>query len=181
MIPLPEPSPLLPWTHAIADMPSSARHYTQIATQTQCSAVAAELGLVGCHSLTADYTIRAIGGGRYKLAGALEAKLTQSCIVTLEPIETLTTIPVEVEFSPNANHPPKPAADGEDLEVLSLPDLEPIESANLNVGRVMFEALASGIDLYPKKPDSKFAWNDPRGTATEIHPFAALAKLKPKD
>jgi hypothetical protein len=174
-------SAVLPWTHAIAEMPSSSRHYTQMATLDECEAIATELGLVACHSLTTGYTIRAIGGGRYKLTGTLEAKLTQSCIVTLEPMETQAKIPVEVEFSPNANQPPQPVAEGEDLEVLSLPDLEPIENAGLNVGRVMLEALATGIDLYPKKPEATFAWNDPRGTATEIHPFAALAKLKPKE
>ena len=177
----PSPEAILPWTHAIADMPSSARQYTQTATPAECAAIATELGLAACLSLTAAYTIRAIGGGRYKLTGTLEAKLTQSCIITLEPMETEAKIPVAVEFSPNADQPPQASAEGEDFEVLSLPDLEPIENAGLNVGRVMLEALAAGIDLYPKKPDATFAWNDPRGTATEIHPFAALAKLKPKD
>ena len=83
--------------------------------------LATSFAATGAHSLTAAYTIRAIGGGRYKLTGTLEAKLTQSCIITLEPMETEAKIPVAVEFSPNADQPPQASAEGEDFEVLAPP------------------------------------------------------------
>jgi len=170
---------ILPWTHAIADMPASSRSYSREATPEECAAIAADLGLLACHKIQADYTIRAAGGGRYKLTGSVAARITQSCVVTLEPIDASPTLPIDVEFSPEANAPPK-AKDDEDVEISTLPDLEPIENACLDAGRVVYETLAAGIDPFPKKPDAAFAWDDPRAKESKVNPFAVLATLKPK-
>jgi uncharacterized metal-binding protein YceD (DUF177 family) len=171
---------ILPWTHAIADMPSSSRAYTRDATPAECAAIAADLGLLSCSKLHADYTIRALGGGRYKLTGNVSTSITQSCVVTLEPIASDVTLPIDVEFSPEANAPPPSKADEEEAEILSLPDLEPIENASLDAGRVVYETLAAGIEPFPKKPGAEFAWDDPRAKDSKANPFAVLATLKPK-
>lgn len=173
---------ILPWTHAIADMPANSRDYTRDAAAQECAAIAAELGLLGCSKLHAKYAIRAIGGGRYKLTGTCDVIVSQACVITLEPIESMLKLPIDVEFSPDANAPPRKSSDdGEDeIEVSSLPDLEPIENACLDVGRVVFETLAAGIDPFPKKPDAAFAWDDPRASGPKSNPFAVLATLKPK-
>ncbi|MEQ1698430.1 MAG: DUF177 domain-containing protein [Hyphomicrobiaceae bacterium] len=174
---------ILPWTHAIADMPAKSRDYTREASLNEMAAMATDLGLLGCSKLHAQYAIRAIGGGRYKLTGTLDATVTQACVITLEPIVSTLKLPVDVEFSPDATNasPRKSSGDeGEDVEVSSLPDVEPIENASLDVGRVVFETLAAGIDPFPKKPDAAFAWDDPRAADPKSNPFAVLANLKPK-
>ena len=172
---------ILPWTHAIADMPSKSREYTRDASVEELAAVASDLGLLGCSQLHATYAIRAIGGGRYKLTGTCEAGVTQACVITLEPIERTLKLPIDVEFSPLATAAPrKSGEEEEEVEVSSLPDLEPIENGSLDAGRVVFETLAAGIDPFPKKPGAAFAWDDPRATDPKSNPFAVLATLKPK-
>ena len=170
---------ILPWTHAIADMPSSGRDYTRQASPEECAALSADLGLLACQDVSAAYTIRAIGGGRYRLTGTVEAHVTQSCVVTLEPLKSHVKLPIDVTFSPDTSAAPPALEDG-DIEVSTLPEVEPIENSALDTGRVVFEALATGIDPYPKKADAAFAWNDPRATDSSINPFAVLAKLKSK-
>jgi uncharacterized metal-binding protein YceD (DUF177 family) len=171
---------ILPWTHAIADMPAKSRDYTRDASNEELAAIATDLGLLGCSKLHATYAIRAIGGGRYKLTGSCEAVVTQACVVTLEPIESTLKLPIDVEFSPLATASPRKSDDDdEEVEVLSLPDLEPIENATLDAGRVIFETLAAGIDPFPKKPGAAFAWDDPRASDPKSNPFAVLANFKP--
>lgn len=172
---------ILPWAHAIADMPSKSREYARDASIEELAAVAADLGLLGCSKLHANYAIRALGGGRYKLTGTCDVALTQACVITLEPIESTLKLPMDVEFSPQANEAPgKSSDDEEEVEVSSLPDLEPIENGSLDAGRVVFETLAAGIDPFPKKPDAAFAWDDPRATDPKSNPFAVLADFRPK-
>jgi uncharacterized metal-binding protein YceD (DUF177 family) len=172
---------ILPWTHAIADMPAKSRDYTRDASPEELAAIATDLGLLGCSTLHAQYAIRAIGGGRYKLTGTINASVTQACVITLEPIESAVKLPIDVEFSPEANAAPRKSDDeDEEVEVSSLPDLEPIENASLDVGRVVFETLAAGIEPFPKKPGAEFAWDDPRVSDPKNNPFAVLADFKPK-
>ena len=99
--------------------------------------------------------------------------------MTLEPLKSHVKLPIDVTFSPDTSAAPPALEDG-DIEVSTLPEVEPIENSALDAGRVVFEALATGIDPYPKKADAAFAWNDPRATDSSINPFAVLAKLKPK-
>ena len=172
---------ILPWTHPIAGMPANSRDYTREAAPEELAAIASELGLLGCSKLHAKYAIRAIGGGRYKLTGTCDVTITQACVVTLDPIESTLKLPIDVEFSPEANAPPRKSDDeDEEVEVSSLPDLEPIENASLDAGRDVFETLAAGIDPFPKKPGAAFAWDDPRATDPKTNPFAVLATLKQK-
>ena len=44
---------ILPWTHAIADMPSSGRDYTRQASPEECAALSADLGLLACQDVSA--------------------------------------------------------------------------------------------------------------------------------
>lgn len=173
----------LSWNYAVTEIPNGARQYRQIATEKECAAIAAELGLAGCASLAASYAIRAMGGGRYTVEGTIDANLTQSCIVTLEPIEARLQLPMAVEFAPELPpvRPSAATADASaDVEVLSLPEVEKIEHGTLDVGRVVFEILAAGLDPYPKKPEATFDWQDPKADDERVNPFAVLAKLKPK-
>ena len=170
----------LTWTYAVTELPSGIRTFTRDATPEERAAISTDMGLIACSRLQASYAIRPLGGGRYKLSGSLRADVTQACVVTLEPLEATVNAPLDVEFSPSANDPISPSNDDE-IEVLSLPELEAIENGDLPVGRIVYEALAAALDPYPKKPGATFAWDDPRAKDSKVHPFAALANLKLKE
>lgn len=169
----------LDWSHAIADMPASSRTYSRDASPQELAAIAAGLELIACSQLQAGYTIRTLGGGRYKLTGHCKSEVTQACVITLEPLVDRVAFDLDVEFAPDPSlRLPDAAAD--EIEVSSLPDIEPIENGSLDVGRVVFEALAASLNPYPKKPDAAFSFDDPRATDPRSHPFAVLAQLNPK-
>ena len=167
----------LEWSHAATDIPTAGRTFTREASETERAAIAAELGILSCTRLTAAYTIRPLGKGHYRLEGPCTADVTQACVATLAPVEISLTLALDIEFAPVAPAIP----DGEEVEVLDLPEVEAIENGRLPVGRVVFETLAAGLDPFPRAPGAAFSWHDPRGGSEKPNPFAALAKLKPRD
>ncbi len=174
---------ILEWNHAVAEIPGGAREIHRQAVNEECAAIARDLKLLACDSLAATYTIRPLGGGRYKVQGAITAAVTQACIVTLEPVPALLQLPLDVEFSPQPDEA-RPSAEtasaADEVEVLSLPEIEKIEHGILDVGRVVFEVLAASLEPYPKKEDAAFVWNDPHAMDAPANPFGVLAQLKPK-
>ena len=191
----------LDWALPVAEVPATARSLQRDATANECAAIAAELGLVACTALSARYTVKPLGGGRYQLAGHCDARVLQPCVVTLEPVPAAVSLSFDVEFVPAERPQParlapqrQPARHedgGEDDEatadphageapVLSLPDVEPIENATLAIGRVIFETLAAGLDPYPRAPGAVFDWEDPQIAAGKGSAFAALTALKAK-
>lgn len=168
----------LDWTHAIADLPS-VRTVTRDASAAELAALTQALGVLGCQSLTVAYKIRPLSRGRYNATGECRASVSQACIVTLEPVASALVLPIDVEFSSDAGVAATGAGTGE-AEVLSLPEIEPIENGILDIGRVVFEVLAAGLDPYPRKAGATFAWDDPKAKDNKENPFNALAKLKPK-
>ena len=183
----------LDWSHATTSLPSP-RTFSREATAAGCAAAAGQLGILACDRLTASYTIRPLGGGKYAVSGECRADVQQACVVTLEPVSASLVLPVEVTFVPGSavidpdRRPVRPGSrrdestadeDG-DSEVLALPELEVIENGQVDVGRIIFEVLAAGLEPYPRKPGATFAWEDATAKKSKVHPFAVLAKLKPQ-
>src|SRR5690606_20872837 len=114
---------------------------------------------------------------RYRLRGRLSATLTQECVVTLEPISQSVTEAFDIEFWPTDT---LPDAGDDEVEVLSIPDVEPIAHGRMEVGHVIFEVLATSMNPFPRKGDASLEWQD-AAASSEDHPggaFAALSKLK---
>lgn len=174
----------LDWVHQTTDIPESGRRFERAATDAERAAIARDLDLVGCTTLTVTYQIRALSGGRYRVEGRIAADVVQSCVVTLEPVAGRIDEPFDVTFSPDAD---EQRAGSSEREILSEPDVEPLSDGRLEVGRVAYELLASALDPYPRKPGVDFAQIAPHAVlpgnddaADAPNPFAVLAKLKDK-
>lgn len=166
----------LQWSYRTAEIPDAGFREIRTATSAERATVAALLEVVSCEALTADFTIRATGQGCYRLAGKLEAELTQSCVVTLDPVAQRVEAAFDVEFWPPASVPRPGEAE---VEALSAAEIEPIEHGMIDAGRIVFETLSASLDPYPRKPGAEFqsdAIED--GDAPATGPFAALKKLK---
>lgn len=175
------PASELEWDHAVHDIPERGCTGHRQASSAELARVSRALGLVSCSRLTADYTIKPALDGRYRLHGSYRAEVSQACVVTLDPVDSVIEDSFDVTFWPAEQ---MPAAGSGAITLDDEPDPEPIRSGLIAVGRVVFECLAAAIDPFPRA----------RGAALEQHasappgadaskpegPFAVLANIKPK-
>lgn len=171
------------WTHLVTDIPDRGLARTRKATDEERVELARELDILSCESLAVTYEIKPRGAERYIFSGTLEADVTQGCVVTLDPVPARLSEAFEIELGPPAALAPEGGASAADeLEVSSVPDVEPIEDGRIDVGTMIFGVLSAALPLYPRKSGVEFDWVDPKTEADPevASPFAALAKLKPQ-
>jgi uncharacterized metal-binding protein YceD (DUF177 family) len=163
----------------IADIEENAEHRIE-ATSAEMTDIARLLDLVGLEDLSFDYRLRRGAGGRIQLTGQLKARVIQTCVISLEPVEAAVDVPVEAEFWPAAliEELEKKAEDPGQSGLLDWPDA--ITDGTIDLGPIVYETLATSLELYPKRPDASFQWSsgDSQAEAPKSGPFAALAKLK---
>jgi len=151
------------------------------ATAAEMAAIADLLELKGLEDLAMTYRLFRAGAGRLRIKGKLKAKVTQTCVVSLEPVQSELDVPVEAEFWPSemiAAH----MESEEEQGATTLSDWpEPISDGRIDLGPIIYETLATSLDPYPKKEGVSFEWSqgaeEPRSEAG-TSPFAALGALK---
>lgn len=156
-----------------------------VASPAECSAVAAELGLEAIHSLKGKLTVLRQARGVLQVEGEVRADIEQMCVVTLEPFESEVVEPVSIKFAPEVapGTPPRKVDVAEAVEVSMDEDPpDPIVNGRVDLGAVVVEFLALGLDSYPRKPGVEFTpeRTDEHEPVAES-PFAALAGLKRPD
>lgn len=171
------------WTHDVTEVGERGLARTREASAAEREELCRELDLVSCDSLSVEYRITSLAGGRYRMTGVLRAALTQACVVTLEPLPETLAEPFDIELRPagdDMDEPDDTGSEGDEHAILSQPDIEPIENGRIELGRIAYEIVASALDPYPRKQGVEFDWTDPKATGgSDVEkPFAALAKLK---
>jgi hypothetical protein len=171
-----------PWRVPItvAQIPDTGLHRDIEADPATRDAMAEVAGLREILSANASLDVTPKGGGRFHVAGRVRARIGQTCVVSLDPIENEIDEPIDLIFAP-----PEQISELADLvdeaaeSDTEIPDPpEPIENGVIDLGRVATDALFLGIDPYPRRPDAVF---EPLIEAPdpEDHPFAALKALQP--
>lgn len=174
----------LPWTYTTSGIPERGISETRAASPDECAEVARVVDIVAVEDLSARYSLKPAGSGKYLLAGSLDARVVQACVVSLEPIPAVIAETFEIELCPAEKLAEATlVTPDEDMEILSTPDVAPFEDGVIRVGDLIFEVLAAALPPYPRKDDVTFDWVDPKTQAAPevANPFAVLAKLKPKD
>ncbi len=164
---------ILDWIHETRSIPEAGLEVTREATEQIRAALAEALGIDACTRLVARYTIKPFESGRFELHGNAVMEARQTCVVTLDPIERTYRVRLDIAF-----WPPELLGDGPGADIDSLADdPEPIEDGRIDVGRIVYEELASTVDPYARSDDATFDWEDKQSPARD-NPFAALEKLK---
>ena len=144
--------------------------------------IAALLDLRALDRLTIVFRLNRRGQGRLALQGTLAAAVTQTCVVSLEPVESTLDVPVEVEFWPVPMIDDLAASPDEAASHGTLDWPEPIEGGKIDLGPVIYETLATALDPYPKREGVSFEWTEAPSTSAEPEqaesPFGALKRLK---
>jgi uncharacterized metal-binding protein YceD (DUF177 family) len=151
------------------------------ATEAEMEAIASLLDLAGLTGLSFSYKLRHAGGERLSLTGILEAEVTQTCVVTLEPVASHLKIPVATEFWPHSLVEELEQKEEDPAHAALLDWPEAVMDGRIDLGPLIYETLATGLDPYPKRQGASFDWSHtaPETAAEgESGPFAALAKLK---
>ncbi|SFN05572.1 Uncharacterized ACR, COG1399 [Bradyrhizobium sp. Rc3b] len=172
-----------PWRAPVivAQIPDTGLHRKLEASAAERQAMAEVAGLREILSAQADFDVVPRSGGRVQVTGTVRARIGQTCVVTLDPIESEIEEEVDLVFAPEAEarRLADLIAEGQDEE--APPEVadppEAIVGGIIDLGRLATDALFLAIDPYPRKEGVVF---EPEVTAPdpEDHPFAALKALQ---
>ncbi len=168
-----------PWNVPVAveDIPDTGRHMEVEAPAAVRAALAKLAGVRELPQLSAVFDLVRQEAGVH-VSGQVHARVGQTCVVTLEPIESRLEEAIDVVFAP--------AAPGEGLGATKPSGrratasegepLEPMVGGKVDLGALATEFVLLGIDPYPRRPGAEFA--PPKIADSGEHPFAALETLK---
>lgn len=130
--------------------PDPRRAVEVVADTGERAALARRFELLALPSLAATLAIERTRGGRTVLVrGRIVARATQTCVVSLDPVETELDVPIERCFAPEAG--PFDCATADPLVDPEALDVEPLEGQILDLGEVVAEELGLALDSYPHK------------------------------
>jgi uncharacterized metal-binding protein YceD (DUF177 family) len=169
-----------PWRVPVAvlQIPEGGLHRELDADEAVRQAVADVARLREVLSAHASLDVTPKGGGRFHIAGNVRARVGQTCVVTLDPIENDIDESIDLIFAPPEQIPELADLVDDAVEgAAETPDPpEPIVNGIIDLGRLATDALLLGIDPYPRKPDAVFE-HEVTAPDPEDHPFAALKAL----
>jgi uncharacterized metal-binding protein YceD (DUF177 family) len=164
-----------PWAVPVAldDIPDTGLHMEIDADAETRAALAAHAGVREVPQLFATFDLVRLGAGVH-VTGRVQARVGQTCVVTLDPIENTIDEAVDVQFVPGAD-----AAEAGHVVDMADEDEEPpvpLVGGKVDLGALVTEFLLLGIDPYPRKPGVEFA--PPQAAEAGGHPFSGLEALK---
>ena len=155
---------------SVERLPPEGLDETVVATPEERAALAADFKLPAIHALSGRFRLTG-SPRRVRVAGRIEASITQICVVTLDPFDSVVEEDVEVEFA----RPGPAGADASRHESAAEPP-DAIVDGRIDLGALTAEFLALGLDPYPRQPGAEFQPADADDRADT--PFGALGRLK---
>ncbi|MGZ6023254.1 MAG: YceD family protein [Rhizomicrobium sp.] len=168
----------------LEDVPEAGRHFELSTDLAMREAVAKFAGVDTVPALSATFDVVRRGKDGLRVSGEVRARVGQTCIVSLEPMESEIVEAVDVVFEPpRVDSAPVDRALDDDPDAMGAIAFgaeddppEPLLDGVADLGVLATEFLLLGINPYPRKPDTAF--EPPATDLAESGPFAALAKLK---
>ncbi len=166
---MPHESPEFSRPLALARIGPEGRREVLEASPAERAALARRFGILSIESLRAELMLRPEPDGAVRADGRLEAAVTQSCVVTLEPVAQRVEEPIALRFLPSGREPDEGPEEIDEIET---------EGDVADLGEAVAEELALALDPYPRAPGATLPV-----TATDAsgNPFAALAALRQKN
>ncbi len=141
--------------------------FTVRASGAECAALADRMHVPAVHALTCVFHLVRQDKDHVAAHGHLRARITQTCVVSLEDFDLNLDEVFQVRFVPS----------GEESEVIH-PDADddlPYDGNAIDLGEAATEQLGLAIDPYPRKPGAELP---DEHVEEPPHPFAALAGLR---
>ncbi len=154
---------------ALEDIPETGMHLEIDAPESTRSEIVPLAGVRELPRLSAAFHLSR-GGAGVRVTGQVSARVGQTCVVTLEPIENGLEEQVDLMFSlASTGASQTDTKDGDEPP-------EPLVDGKLDLGAIATEFLLLGIDPYPRKAGVEFA--PVIADDVSAKPFAALEALK---
>jgi len=150
-------------------LPPEGLEETVVATPEECARLAEDFKLPAIHALSGRFKLKG-SPHRVRVAGRIEASITQVCVVTLDLFDSILEEDIEVDFAA----PEYASAQASGREGEEPPD--EIVNGRIDLGALTAEFLALGLDPYPRKPGVTFDRDAAKDQSDS--PFAALGTLK---
>jgi len=184
----------------VGHLPPQGRSYTITASAEERARVAARLDLQDVEVLKAALEVN-FQGGLIVVTGTVDAKVTQSCVVSLGPVPAVISEVIEASYMTEERAAKEQVkrekilskkkagfkASAEEEELIEFGRQDPPEVARgdrIDLGELAVVHLALALDPYPRAPGAAFdpgAWGleaENEENIPQTSPFAALAKLK---
>lgn len=164
----------------VGEIPDAGTVRTISAEPSERAALAADLGLQGIDSLSAEIALTPRGRREIVLEGTVKAEIVQTCVVSLVPVPQT----VEESFSLRLLRSPigETAAPKPHAEIQIDPDApeppEVLAGNTIDLGEIVTEYFILGIDPYPRAPGAELPPEAADLGDSQDSPFAALASLK---
>ncbi len=162
----------------VARIPAGGKHFRVETNEQERRAVAEALGIVDVVELTADLDVRPVGEKAFAVRGTLSASVVQTDVVTLEPVQQEVSEAIDLTLEPAEDDAPKKERALPQVGLEGLEDRDFYRRGRIDLGAIVVEHLALGLDPYPKSPGVEFPGHIEGSPDTESSPFAALAPLK---
>ncbi len=133
----------------------------------ECAALAERMRIPAVHALTCVFHLIRESRDLVAARGHLRARVTQTCVVSLDDFETVVEEVFQVRFVP--------AGDETDDIDPEAEDEIPFEGNVIDLGEAAAEQLGLALDPYPRMPGAELP---EAGAEAETHPFASLAGLR---
>lgn len=172
---------------AVARASATAFDMTVEANADERAETAAFLDVRSVESLTASLRISPWRRDGVRVRGTVHAEITQSCVVTLEPLGAVIEEEVDATFLPENSRQfhRKLNEEGELIVDPNGPDEpEPFGGSEIDIAALVVEAIGLAIDPYPRKPDAalpeELVAPEEADEEAPPSPFAALKNWKDK-
>lgn len=160
----------------ISDLPPEGRVVRMEPDARTLERLARHVGVIALHALSADFRVVPVGDEGARVTGRVMAEVRQVSVVSLEEFDTEVCEDVDVRFVPPSEAPP-PQSEEDPAPEIDPPDV--VEDGVVDLGALVTEFLALGINPYPRRPGEVF--EPANNSESEASPFAALARLKEKE
>ncbi len=173
----------------VEQVPEAGTDLVIAATAEECSALALLVGLVGIAKLEGDFHLAHRPRRGFNVSGSVKAVVTQTCVVSLEPFETMVTETVNVNFMPmdvlnqddfGLNQSKIMKTKTQEQTLLNDDDedpADPIIDGKIDLGTLASEFLVLALDPYPRKPGVRFEEILTDTAEERDSPFAILLNL----
>ena len=174
-------NPILSLPVDVAHLPADP--VTLEATEAERAALASANALVAVNKVAAEATLTPGPRGSVTVEGRVVADITQTCVVSLVPVDQHIDEPFSFRFVRRSDLPPPPKPGTEVVIAADAPDPpEVLDGPAIDVGVLAEETFVLAIDPYPRAPGATLpeGVGDPADAARDS-PFAVLASLaKPR-